>query len=351
MYRKRKPLNDDPWSEESKFAENITSIARHLVQPVYVTLILSALFYVIISCYYISFFNKLSLPFYTLNLPLTFYIAAGTAVLKVLLISIMLIPAIYLLYRGLEYEVVLIHRFPPYKDSSFVIFPEQKKEAEKSRSNETLFIMMFLNMAVSICALMVIIKISIYFFPSLSSLLTLLFPRFFNQLSSQIFHSALPTFEFKIILSFLILIMLFSFMLILIIPYVRSFDYRYKLFSALCYGIALLVFLLAITSLPAMIGAYNAEYLISVNGNHFELSNIILKDKNISVENKTFILITECNGNYYLIEKNESSGNDRLPISYILREDQVSMAIIKNPLSTRESNTSRSYNDTSIVPA
>ena len=89
-----------------------------------------------------------------------------------------------------------------------------------------------------------------------------------------------------------------------------------------------------------MIGTYNAEYLMSGEGNNFEVSKIILKYDNISLDNKTYILITECNGYYYLIEKMNLLEKDKPKITYILREDQIIMAAIKNSAASSKTNIS-----------
>ena len=76
-----KKLNDDPWEKDIEIYEKIASF---IAQPTYLPILITALFYLIISNYYINYFNRLSLPFYTLNLPLTFYLFAGWQLLNVI---------------------------------------------------------------------------------------------------------------------------------------------------------------------------------------------------------------------------------------------------------------------------
>jgi hypothetical protein len=79
--------SDDPWAEDRvPLYERIISVLFYLNQPTYITLLFTAIFYIIIATYYISFFNRLSLPFIALNLPLTFYLSAGFYVLRFLYI-------------------------------------------------------------------------------------------------------------------------------------------------------------------------------------------------------------------------------------------------------------------------
>jgi len=122
MSKKRTLLSDDPWADEldygeigktlnnaedrinkieeklGKIEEIITEskendktkdkqkdmlykIKLYIAQPAIFALITTALFYMIITTYYINYFNRFSLPFFTLNLPLNFYLDAANNIL------------------------------------------------------------------------------------------------------------------------------------------------------------------------------------------------------------------------------------------------------------------------------
>jgi len=78
--------------------------------PAFIIVVFSMLFYITVASYYINFFNRLSLPFYTLNLPFSFYINAGYSLSGIifyvaaffLVFFIFLIPDKFLILPHLE---------------------------------------------------------------------------------------------------------------------------------------------------------------------------------------------------------------------------------------------------------
>jgi hypothetical protein len=77
MPKKYVPRSDNPWDEEE--AEKKKSWVgkinfSNLAEPTIFGAIITAFFYLLISGYYDSYFQRLSIPFYSLDLPFTFYI-------------------------------------------------------------------------------------------------------------------------------------------------------------------------------------------------------------------------------------------------------------------------------------
>ena len=55
---------------EKESQKKVDQIISLITTPVYSILILSVIFYILVANYYINYFNRLSLSFFTLNLPL-----------------------------------------------------------------------------------------------------------------------------------------------------------------------------------------------------------------------------------------------------------------------------------------
>jgi hypothetical protein len=89
----------------------------------------------------------------------------------------------------------------------------------------------------------------------------------------------------------------------------------------------LIIILILMTVIPARLGYYAAEDLIRGNCDHYEM--------NLSVTNNSsqfycnMILITQCNGNYYLINKTNSTFLNISENLYIVPERTVLHATIK----------------------
>ena len=94
MSGKYTPRSDDPWAKEREKKESVwfsrASLSNHMDSVIMLSLI-SSIFYIFITSYYISYFHRLSIQFYTLDLPLTFYLYAA----KQLLIFIFFLFSIY----------------------------------------------------------------------------------------------------------------------------------------------------------------------------------------------------------------------------------------------------------------
>lgn len=103
MPEKYSPRSDDPWDKEKEdnLGENEKEekkkhwssqirLSNH-AEPTIIIALISAIFYIFISDYYISYFNRLSIPFYTLDLSLTFYLYAAKQILLALFIMVSII--------------------------------------------------------------------------------------------------------------------------------------------------------------------------------------------------------------------------------------------------------------------
>ena len=77
MPKKSVPRSDNPWDEE-KEDQKKTWVGKikfsNLAEPTIFGAITTAFFYILISGYYDSYFKRLSIPFYSLDLPFTFYL-------------------------------------------------------------------------------------------------------------------------------------------------------------------------------------------------------------------------------------------------------------------------------------
>jgi hypothetical protein len=111
MVNRERLRSDDPWAESDDLShKKVESILSHLNQPTYITLLFTIIFYIITSTYFVNYFDRLALPFHTLNLPLTFYLNAGQNILKALvyivLNIILVLTIIYIVYIQfyLEYK-------------------------------------------------------------------------------------------------------------------------------------------------------------------------------------------------------------------------------------------------------
>lgn len=106
MLIKYTPRSDDPWDEEKEdypidnkkererpFWYN-KIILSNLSEPAIMIAFITATFYIFISSYYISYFQRLSISFHALDLPFTFYLKAGNSILYVLYYLILLATSI-----------------------------------------------------------------------------------------------------------------------------------------------------------------------------------------------------------------------------------------------------------------
>lgn len=261
--QKRNLLSDDPWDEIKDDPRKglFEKAMGFITQPIILPLIISVLFYIIVSNFYINFYDGLSLPFYTLNLPLTFYLNAGYNFL-IFLTSFLIIPlTIIVIYISLK-------EFVQLKLKLIIIF-------------------LFFSLVLSL-----IYAISLITYFSILDIISL---------------SIKLTFELSL--------------LIVIIYRIKSpgiapeYIYPYMLMF-------LSVFILIVYTIPNDAGYLMAENLKKGGPDNFEVQ-LYLKDSNISIPNNTFILISQSNGNLYLIEKNCSATEDSK--LYIIPEEEIKL--------------------------
>lgn len=102
MLIKYTPRSDDPWDKEKEdnpidnkkekerplWSNKI--ILSNFSEPAVMIAFITATFYIFISSYYISYFQRLSISFHALDLPFTFYLKAGNSILYVLYYLILL---------------------------------------------------------------------------------------------------------------------------------------------------------------------------------------------------------------------------------------------------------------------
>ena len=113
-----------------------------------------------------------------------------------------------------------------------------------------------------------------------------------------------------------IFISLMAFILGIIILYKR------QLFSKWYSLILIVMILFSFISFPALLGNDAANKLIKGSLNNFEVQ-IHMKNQSINIPNSTFILVSQSNGNYYLVEK-------RNPVPevvklYVIPQSEISM--------------------------
>lgn len=150
--------------------------------------------------------------------------------------------------------------------------------------------------------------------------------------SSNIFLSNKEfLFNLSYIKVFFILILILAaegllFMKIKKIPFRQIFMLPYMKIISLF--VLTLLIISIINTFPAMVKYYSAEDLVKGYSDHFEI-NLSLKEKNNSLNNKTFILVMQSNGNYYLIEKSGSLQESVPQNLIIIPETQIQTAAVK----------------------
>lgn len=340
--------SDDPWAQDRvPLYERIISVIFHLNQPTYITLLFTAIFYIIISTYYISFFNRLSLPFYVLNLPLAFYLNAGFYILKIIIFILLIIPTIYLICKFFNNLFVTSIRLNTVlsmtilKRQTFflrllekMLYPYRYTNRRYNNKKFVEFdwkqliwalIKSFSLYLIVIVAVSVDILLFNYYFPRLpTSVLEEI-----NLLSGKIW-------TYYILVGFIYIFFIASVLgAAFLDPIIKILDH--KKIHALLFIFSSITFLFVITYIPYSIGTYSAEDLITGEADHFEVSSIYLENKSIALPNTTYILIMQSNGNYYLSEK-KINAKDCPNIVYILPEKQIQRATIKWINSSRSSN-------------
>jgi len=322
--KKLLPRSDDPWIDET------VPIESHLSQlnnPVYIITFLSIIFYMFISIYYSNFFAHLSLPFNTLNLPLTFYLASGNSIVKNFGTIFVILTIVSLTSRKKRNENANVGSNYYSQDKSTLgqILP-----------------LMFFKCLMFLLVLSLCIQALPFSYLEKNFMPYVIIPYGFTQLLIG-FDSENPRNIGWIITFLIILIFYCLWFLCKIYNYmcpVRSkcvanavYTTYNKNFSGL---IKILSFAAIIANffynliyfIPATIGFYAAEDLIRGKVDHLEI-DITLKDINsTNLLNKTLILITQCNSNYYLIEKCDPIPNNTSQLLYIIPENQMQIAAL-----------------------
>lgn len=112
MPTKYTPRSDDPWIEEDDPGDKEKEIEpkswfdkirfSNLAEPAIIVVITTAFFYMVVAGYYISYYKRLSISFYSLDLPLTFYLYAGNSIIYSIFWVILLIPLINTAYHAVR---------------------------------------------------------------------------------------------------------------------------------------------------------------------------------------------------------------------------------------------------------
>ena len=125
------PRSDDPWAkvnyegrkEIPKFIEIIASNAA--LAPT-ILVIITTIYYIYIYRYYSAFFERLSIPLASLDLPFTFYLSAGIKILPWLFLVFVIvfnIISIYILHLGKRFnEYRYFEDAAPQGDKTYKLF-------------------------------------------------------------------------------------------------------------------------------------------------------------------------------------------------------------------------------------
>lgn len=254
MKKKRKQITGkNLWvDDDPSYDERIVSFIK---QPTYLPIIVTAAFYMLITSYYVYYFKSLSMPFFTLNLPLNFYLNAARSLLYFL--SILILTGVYF--------------FSTY---SLLVFPL------KTKYPKLIYLLFLLPILAIFASVYPIIHLVMF-----SSIILVILSIIYIYFSSQNSHP------------------------------------KMKQILIMCLMTLILVVLI---NVPSFYGGIDAYRLINGDAGAFEVG---LLAKNLSISNNTFILISQSNGNYYLIEKNSSK--NKTPILYVIPEKEVNMITIK----------------------
>lgn len=267
------PRSDDPWISENTDVptglNRLFSLADKSNAIFYgIGLLMTAIFYLIVSEYYISYFNTLSIQFYSLDLPFSFYLFAGYTIIGTIISLIFIILFIFIAYLELN-------RFLKSRDKvalSWVIF---------SIFIISLFCYLLYLQGYITAELLGII-------PILYSLITI--------------YSIIDKRSY------------------------RGFDKLVRIFFAL---FIFAVVLNAVSNVSEYLGKRSAENLIEGKTKDPEVI-INLIDNKTNLENRTFIQAIHSNNKYYFIEKNESSHPINAKL-YIIPDNCIEMiTVIRN---------------------
>lgn len=334
---------DDPWSnDDGPLVKRIEGLLFYLNQPTYITLLVTITFYLVVSIYFINYFDRLALPFYTLNFPLSFYLNAGHGILKAslyILINFLLISAFiyyYIKFAKRVYIRTKIRVIRKTKNVNIHHLNAKLKEYEKEILGLQLLITIFL------------ILLLIYS-PLTPSIPSGFLPIFIENLELNYMNSV--RWDIPIILKDLMPFLggmfigaiMAIFLIISSFLYIKlEMKYENKIFlvrseiqsfvnntwtKAIIWIIILTMLSTLMVMVPARLGYFAAEDLIYGKSDHYEM-NFSINDTGGKQNYSNMILITQCNNNYYLVRKmlNTSLSNTTL---FIIPERIVQNITVK----------------------
>jgi len=252
-----------------------------LLGPTVALSLTSAALYLISYIYYASFFQRLALPYKGLDIPVALYLPDIIFLLCVLIL-------IFLIYR------VTVYCLSPYLSKgvivdiglntililiiAIILFSKIWSTIMISISLTSLFSIILLNKIIELALYNIYSKFfMILISVAISILIGYLTEKFYNYIMSSI---RTPSVKLEITKIF-------------------NFISELNLFSLLGF------FIIAIF-LSYYMGQYNAEELIE--GNRDEMQMTIITDaKNIEINNKSFTLMMIRDGNYYLLDRKNST--------------------------------------------
>lgn len=277
MQKENEQQKRDP--SEKNLLAYYDKIISFITQPISVPIIITAAFYLIIANYYVNFFERLSLPFFTLNLPLDFYLNAGYYLLRFFTDLIILVVFVLTIYY--VYLIFWVNSEDKYDKYFFVL------------------------------ALVALVCAPIYFLKAIPI--------------SEIL-------DFQTTIAFLLVIL----GILHWQQYVKKTETEPDKTNAEKIIFIFIFFCVAFTFtyLPQSLGTHAADRLIRGDSANWE-AQLHVKDKNISIPNSTLILIVQCNGNYYLAQK--SNPVPEVIKLFVIPEDEISMiTLIHNPQSVQD---------------
>jgi len=191
MPEKYSPRSDDPLDKEKeenpgeKEKEHKSWLDKtrfsNLAEPAIIVVITTAFFYMVVAGYYISYYKRLSISFYSLDLPLTFYLYAGNNILN----------SIYWLIISLFFIRTVYYGITAYK------------KIEKNKETAFMYLMLIVYSIVVVTSILNFIKNVFVLFMIL--LMILISIPFFNKAYKE---KSYKTFDF-ITLSFIFIFLIF----------------------------------------------------------------------------------------------------------------------------------------------
>ncbi len=171
MQEKYSPRSDDPWIKEkekknSTISKIIDFAVNPLIFPTTFLILTSIAYYIYICRYYSAFFESLSIPYTSLNLPFTFYLSAGLGILPLMII----IPLV-LLFPFIIYDLYLYYKtFKILFGVAYPVCADKSEPIDSSKAAKQLN-KVFLNRPKNRKIIVYIIGISLlmffYYYPSI----------------------------------------------------------------------------------------------------------------------------------------------------------------------------------------